>query len=211
MKDKVLIGIPYSHECLYRAFTSSLMEMEKPCPAFVTFVKGYDVSKQRNDMVNIFMSGEYTHLLMLDTDIIAPPNALAKLLEADKEVISGFYMRRHYPYLPIFMKKTDKKYVMNFSFPEGGGVQQVDAVGTGICLFKREVFQKVPFPWFSFNKKTEDNEPVGEDIYFSVKASNAGISLWCHTDVICGHIATVSVMPVKDGEGKWAYMSLPVS
>ncbi len=47
------------------------------------------------------------------------------------------------------------------------------ALGFGMVLIKKEVFQKVEKPWFWF-EQTDKGGTIGEDIYFCVKAFDKG-------------------------------------
>jgi GT2 family glycosyltransferase len=50
-------------------------------------------------------------------------------------------------------------------------------------LIKREVFEKVPQPWFA------PDIDLGEDLAFCKRANKAGFQIWCDTNLICGHYA----------------------
>ncbi|GAI93114.1 unnamed protein product, partial [marine sediment metagenome] len=53
--------------------------------------------------------------------------------------------------------------------------------GAGFLLVKREVFEKLPYPWFSFEKG-------GEDLYFCDKARENGFEIWADMSVLLGHL-----------------------
>ncbi|GAI70672.1 unnamed protein product, partial [marine sediment metagenome] len=66
------------------------------------------------------------------------------------------------------------------------GLIKIGGAGAGFLLIKREVFEKIPYPWFSFEKG-------GEDLYFSDKARGNGFETWCDMSVLLGHLRLVPV------------------
>jgi hypothetical protein len=78
------------------------------------------------------------------------------------------------------------------------GLEKVDGVGFGFTLVKREVFEKVPTPWFATGwvKDPETGEIGGamsEDIYFCMNARKAGFDILVDHDLSreIGHIGEV--------------------
>ncbi len=169
------------------------------------------IADGRNTVVETFLSKpRATHLLFLDSDIISSSNACRKLLSHNKELISGLYFQRgQYQFPTIYQytgnHKIDGKIRPTFSsltapvygylskkrLPHVGityatiegndGLVKIGGCGTGFLLVKREVFEKIPFPWFSFEKG-------GEDLYFSDKARQYGFDIWADMSVLLGHL-----------------------
>lgn len=204
---KVLIGVPCSLGDVPKEFTLSLFNLERPCPCQLYFQNGYELSTMRNNIVEYALSGDYTHVLFLDLDMIYPTNTIKALLEADKNIVCSFYVRRSPPNIPLFLLATETRYVMRPEWPPGMGVYEVGAVSPGGLLVRTEVFRKIRPPWFSYNKKAPNGNIVSEDIYFSVRARDAGFKLWCRTDLILGHISKVALIPVLR-EGRWSCESM---
>ena len=151
-----------------------------------------------------------THLLFLDSDIICAGNACRKLLTHDKDVISGLAFQRgtmQFPLIysyqgrhrvsgkmcPAFTPVLDPvhRYLSKKRLPvseityatlEGNaGLMKIDGAGAGFLLVKREVFEKIPYPWFSF-------ERGGEDLYFFDKVRRYGLEVWVDMGVLLGHL-----------------------
>ena len=53
---------------------------------------------------------------------------------------------------------------------------------------KREVFEKIPYPYFKWDK-----ESPSEDFYFCQKAIEHGYEIRVFTDVKCSHIGMLKV------------------
>ena len=88
------------------------------------------------------------------------------------------------------------------------------AIGAAGVLIKREVFEAIEPPYFSFGEKTPSGETVGEDVYFCVKAREAGFKVWCRTDLPYAHLVTNGIWyepsPVKeDGNVDWTLEYAP--
>lgn len=134
------------------------------------------------------MPPEYTHIWFVDDDTTPKrPDALKLLLDADKDVISGVYRVMKMdtdgvkkPVNMVAVDAPDDEY-----YPVGGtGIGKITASGAGCLLIKREVFDKVPFPWF------EDlpwGKTRGQDFVFCKKLAEAGIEMFAHFDVVCSH------------------------
>lgn len=139
-----------------------------------------------------------THIMMVEQDMILPDDALVKLAALDKPIASGLYFLRNgrgqpclyiktftpadnpYPHAPVTAFPTDRPFQMD---PRGGG-----CVGLGCVLIKREVFEKVPEPWFDLKAKG-----YGSDMFFATKVRQAGIPVWVDPTVRCDQIDYVVV------------------
>ena len=66
------------------------------------------------------------------------------------------------------------------------------ATGTGCLLIDCSVFDELAYPWFEF-KKTEENNPVGEDINFCYRAVEAGMKVYVDCSIETEHITLMRV------------------
>jgi GT2 family glycosyltransferase len=76
--------------------------------------------------------------------------------------------------------------------PEDEAVE-VDFIGFGMILMKKGVFETVHFPHFSEEKLGTNQNSMGEDFSFCIKAKRAGFKLWVHTKCRVGHIKEVMI------------------
>lgn len=157
------------------------------------------VDNARNEIVEEFMKSDCTHLLFIDADTIPPPDAIQKLLAADKEIISGitpiveYDEKRKGNDSNGFYKKWNcvdmkQKYVT----PNSGTVP-IKSCGSSCILIKREVFEKIEKPYYRFLYQDDNGKEilVSEDVHFIVKAAGKGIQAYADTSVICGHFKPV--------------------
>ena len=159
------------------------------------------ISLNRNIIVQRFLDttvknekGEdfkYTHLFFLDSDMTVPDN-LPRLLASNEDIISGLY----YGVLISPVTETNKVYGTALDF-EGkyinksqDKVVEAQRVPTGCLLVKREVFEKMPYPWFIEDPGKKVGESVGEDYNFSEKARALGYKVHVDCGVPFGHLKT---------------------
>ena len=160
-----------------------------------------NLDTERNFLVRAALDDKtVSHILFLDTDCIAegdPNQYLRNLLSINIPIISGLYRARKskgdYPYC-MFMKNPQTK-TGKWEWSDGfvaiqswtGNFIEADVVGFGFILLKREVFEKIPYPWFVW-----DSEP-SEDFRFLIKASEFGFKTKVFTECKLSHIGTLKV------------------
>lgn len=136
-----------------------------------------------------------THLLWLDTDVICesptdPNQALSMLLQCNVPVVSGLYRAKkskgEYPYA-MWMKNPGGIGYLGLQSWTGNFIK-VDAIGFGFVLVRREVFEKVPEPWFVWDKQYPS-----EDFDFCEKINRHGFEIKVFTDVKLSHVGLMKV------------------
>ena len=152
-----------------------------------------------------FLRGPYDALLVVESDIIVPPDALARLAALDCDVAYGVY---------VFRNKTSRVVNVFERYPDSGGkparnagesltvrglwaeAQQRGVVpcsggGLGIILIKRHVLEAVPF-----ERPTPPDGRTFCDTPWTQAVYQAGYKMLDDTAVLCGHKDT-------DGEIFW--------
>lgn len=161
-----------------------------------------NLDTMRNDMVRMALEDKnVTHILWLDSDcIIEEPNdvneAVRRLLACNVPIVSGLYRAKkskgNYPYA-MWAKNPTGGYGYVDIPKWTGNFIDVDAIGMGFCLTKREVWEKVPPPWFVWDKPTPS-----EDFVWCEKVRAAGYKIKVYTDVMLSHEGMMKVL-CKDG------------
>jgi hypothetical protein len=77
-----------------------------------------------------------------------------------------------------------------------GQIEKVDSIGSAAMLIQREVFEKIPEPWFRFLYKESGEILVTEDHYFCWKAQECGVEVWASPDHFCSHYKTVDLLQI---------------
>lgn len=149
-------------------------------------------SRAKNMLAAKFMTiPNKTHLLMVDPEISFEPWHILVLLDRQVDFISGLYPVKT---MPVRWSVT------TFEGAEEGedGMHEVDRVGTGFALFKREAFEKIrdhndvdPYtndvglgPDFDqhlytyFDASVKDGKFVSEDADFCAKWRSLGHKIW---------------------------------
>ena len=125
-----------------------------------------------------------------------PMYALSKLMESDKDIISGVYAYKLVPVDRVVAKRYNEN---NDGYHDltvkdlYNGVVEVDGIGFGCVLTKTDVFRHINYPYFEYRDER------GEDIFFCQKAQEVGYKIHLDTDVICEHIGIVKFdIPEKE-------------
>jgi len=154
-------------------------------PISLINVQNAYVDLARNLGVRKALTQNADYVLFCDSDMSFPPDALHRLLAADKDIIGANYIRRAQPH-------TSLAKPMGNESAEVAGIVEVEQLPTGFVLIKRVVFESMPEPWFwlSMNGRstTESldhymNGILGEDYHFCDKAREHGIRIWMDTEL----------------------------
>ena len=190
---KISIGIPtYDYvpaEC-FNIVVNMMQDAERRVRGLI-LRRGHPVAKVRNEIVEAFLETSCTHLFFIDNDTIPPPDAVDKLLECDWPMAAGIYL--------ILKEKAVVPAIMTeFGDPQGWLKEwshytepfEAAFAATGCVMYRREVFEKIPFPWFDYD---EGCYGVTEDFWFARKASEYGYTYKVHPKLYAEHYKTVPI------------------
>ena len=146
---------------------------------------------------------DYDYLMWIDSDMVFEPEDFFKLIDHDKDVVSGIYKMSdnvnyatvetmdeeffeqwmHYPFLN--QKTIDRK---------KGKLFTCDYTGMGWMLCKYGVFEKMKYPYFYPRKQEWPQynweEFVWDDVEFCLRAKEAGFDVWVDPNLRIGHEKT---------------------
>jgi len=157
-------------------FTYSLAMFMKKCgetnqKVSLHMVMGSEVAMQRQQLVDEVLETSATHLFWVDSDMKFPIDALFSLLSHNKEIIGANYSTRVKPHRPVAFKSETNLDKRVFG---GNGIESVFAVGSGLLLVNRCVYENMPKPYYSIEWNEDYTNLVGEDIFFCKKAAENG-------------------------------------
>lgn len=148
------------------------------------------IIRGRNILRQACLDGGHDYLFFLDTDVIPPRDALERLLQHHKEVVSGVYLRA--------ARRGDGKLEMLpslfVSLPDGRirttRIQEVlkndfipiAAAGLGCCLIYHTVLKKITF------RNISTSTTGGEDAAFFKDVISLGITPYTDTRIKCFHM-----------------------
>lgn len=190
---RIIIGMPLERTIPQCGFWSALQLAQQGYPFVKLEYSRVDVA--RNMFARHLLDSDFTHILMLDADHQHPPDIAVKLGrwvidDPSRLVISAYVQRRGEPFDPcVFFPNGDGGMFSPVDMPEG--LVQVRNehgpgwLGSGAILIAREVFERIPWPWFAY-EYIQGKYPT-EDVYFSRKCNEYGVELWIDTTVESPH------------------------
>jgi hypothetical protein len=154
---------------------------------------------QREKLASEAMQMGCEAVLWIDSDMRFPANTLEVLLARDVPVIGVNATTRREPILPTALNleitkemldgKPEPKQVWHKVESRGKtGIEQVTAVGFGVTLVRRAVFDTLPRPWHDIIW-TDFGNVIGEDVTFCVRCMENDIPVFVDHDLsmMIGH------------------------
>lgn len=143
----------------------------------------------RNSIAQALMESHFTHVLMIDSDHIHPPDLVERLgrwvlADPKKRIVSGINFRRSPPYDPCVYIVEDGKLAAPMEWDAGIG--KADAVGHGCILIDKTVFAELNYPYWAYSYTDEGSQ--SEDIYFCKQCRDAKIDIWVDTTTTSPHM-----------------------
>ncbi|MEA2718214.1 MAG: hypothetical protein QOJ39_78 [Candidatus Eremiobacteraeota bacterium] len=196
---KLLIGIPTGGQPT-RPFLDALAKIQ--LPASVTDADrlvwtGNAVAVQREMIARDAVARGVDLLAMIDDDIVAPPDALARLiaaLEADRNaaVAGALYYSRDSA-RPMAVSRWISTDTTSAAIPAyaGENVALVDGVGFGCVVVRVAALQAFAQPYFAAHVYVDEQARVArqcdEDYLFCERVRQAGWRVLLHAGVRVGH------------------------
>lgn len=185
---RILCAVPMRGDHLHRKFAFTFATMTKPFHFECADIVRAHIESSRNAAVRFARENGFTHLLFLDDDHILPADLFLRLYAIDEPVACALAFQRVPPYGPCVYRWGigDKGQIGAFQAPDfiKTGVRKVDASGFSAVLIRLDVFEKLSekkLDWFKWGE-------LGEDLQFCLSCRDAGIEIWCDTDLVLPHI-----------------------
>ena len=142
---------------------------------------------------------DYDYIMWIDSDIIFQPEQFFKLIDQDKDIISGMYMMQdNINYATVehmddsyFQKQAYYKFMQREDLKrKKKKLFKVDYTGMGWMLVKKGVHESFTYPWFHPRIKKYPNgweEFTWDDVEFCLRARENGYDIWIDPKIIVGH------------------------
>ena len=192
---RVIVAMPKERSIPACGATSLVKIAQRGYPIIDLPYTRVDVA--RNMFAEHLLESRFTHLLMIDDDHQHADNiveGLARWVIDDPQrlVISAFVQRRGKPFDPcMFFPDGNGGMYSPVDYPDGlikvFNEYGPGMVGSGAILIAREVFERIPWPWFKYDYPARGQYPT-EDVWFSKKCNEYGIDLWMDTTIECPHL-----------------------
>lgn len=185
--------------------TVLLMAMNQNQVFYNITTSGSLLVAERNKILKNFIDSDCTHILMVDSDLGWPAQAVLALINHDVDFVAGVYPARGPNKEFMFRAKLNPDNSIVKSEKNLLGMEYIPA---GFMLLKREAVQKMidKFPelyfmpkdpkmshangWCLFNTEVNDGEFWGEDYVFCRKAREAGLDIWVDPMIEFDHAGT---------------------
>ena len=207
-KPTIAIGIIHTEmisvQWAYQMFGPLIFVPVPWCVKVPLMSRGVPQSVARDLVVKMALADKkITHILWVDTDnccvdnakgdYMDPNVALETLYKLQVPIVSGLYRAKqqqgfNYAAWMNNPEPNSQGWVSIQSW--SGNFFPVDVIGMGFCLVKREVYEKVPEPWFPWPTVSPS-----EDFNFCIAARKAGYAINLFTDVKLSHIGMLNVKP----------------
>jgi hypothetical protein len=201
---KIVIGIP-SPDQLHPDFSlSNLPQIIAYSKSHISDLElsimhktGVMTSSNRNYILNEAIQERMDGILWLDADQIYPIDILYQFLRSKKQVIGAVYFKRAEPYdVVAYVKGTNptKPYLPVDIARYNNEVIEVDGLGFGGMYVSMDVYKALgDSKWMkygtNFGIPKEMTNQESHDLVFCQSVKEAGIPIYLHTGVKCGHIA----------------------
>lgn len=205
--SRILIAVP-TYENIYPDTFKSIYDLDKGAHEVdFEFVRGYGVANARNKIAEKMLDSGYDYVLLVDNDEVLKKDALLNLLETEQSyplghsMVVGYCLARPRNNInktgrTTVFKFGEKNYTADNAYTgeelkhlqeKGVTKLQVRGSGLGCALIHREIFEKIPYPyfkWVDYRNKTQ----LSEDLYFCEQFKRIQMPIFVDTRVSCGHL-----------------------
>lgn len=143
----------------------------------------------------IFHGKEYDYMMWIDSDMVFEPEDFQRLLDADKNIISGVaaidskgmtavgFINNFNPTHYINGRMLDQHPV------DKDGLIELDFCGFAFLLIKKGVFESMDYPWFQAQIREVNGRIIfpSEDFSWCMKAKELGWKIYVDPKVKLGH------------------------
>jgi hypothetical protein len=148
------------------------------------------LSVARQGMIDECRAGGVSHMLMLDDDMVFPPDLCNRLAAHKKRCIGVNSLRKNIEALHYTARGLDGQWVASKGKK---GIEEIAAVGLAMFLLDMDVMRKIPKPHFEILWNEEKQIYGGEDMYFCRKLIGAGEKIFIDHELsnMCGHVGSL--------------------
>jgi len=153
------------------------------------------IDTMRDMCANTALEMKPDYIFWLDVDQTYPDFTARKLIKHIDDgcrVVAGVTPDRILPCNIVLKFGGKQGACRDEDFKVNRGLVKVDSMGFGGMMTHPSVFDEIDYPRFQrkwFEGNDGDYYRHGEDVVFNEKCRDAGIDVWCDTDLHYGHMA----------------------
>jgi hypothetical protein len=208
-----VVGVPCSDMARYHLFTTSLTMLDVPDNTDIAIHSSASVVENMNTICR-HMPDHAEWLWIVGDDHTFPRNIVLKLLAHDVDIVA-LCARRTPPFSLVAFDtggngEVDEHgrplyHVMGYDEIPDEPLVEIAAAGTAGMLIKREVIDRMGFPWF----QNSDGFTINEDVEFCRRARELGYTIHLDTTIAIGHLGVVAVVPATRGGMRGFSLNFP--
>ena len=177
-------AFPLDEIVFTRFFTNFLRLRVMPWDDLYTIGSTY-LPEASNTLHRFFVEeSQCEHLVMLDSDVLPPPDFLERLLAHNKPLVGGWYRKKDEAGTPcVYTYETQEADGVYWWKPRpvpGVGLEQVDGAGAGCWLMHRTVAE-------ALGPKPYDMNQGGEDLALCKRVTDLGFPIFIDWSIACAH------------------------
>jgi GT2 family glycosyltransferase len=122
---------------------------------------------------------------------VLPPDALIKLLESNKDIITGVYLQRKPgERIPEIYVSTGRGGTTNINPNKLLGTKPLEIAGCGFgcVLVSVDTLVSIGYPQFEYHNTIDFSDTISEDTDFCMKSKKKGIPIFVDPTLRCDHI-----------------------
>ena len=179
-------GVPMDELMFSKWFVNYLRLSPMPWDSYATTESTY-LPSARNDIHNVFLNDtDAPFLMMLDSDVLPPPNIIDMLMAHKKHIVGGWYKNKSlrkgpHPIVYDFYSESEESIQWVNRAEPGVGLEKVDGMGAGCWLMSRELAE-------ALGESPYDMERGTEDLVLCKRILDLGYEMWVDWDIPCAHM-----------------------
>lgn len=187
MTTKVLVGIP-ARDTVMTGFAHSLAAMAAVTAASelvevrLHTSTGTLIADQRAKIAKEAVDSGADWLLMIDSDMRFPADALLQMLTRNVPIVAANYTTRRAPPEPVAFKRLSTAEKL-WTLEDSTGLEECAGIGMGLFLVHTDVLKAMDKPWFNIPYLPETDGWWGEDVWFCNQARKAGFATMLDHDL----------------------------
>mgnify|MGYP000728169277 CR=1 FL=1 len=208
-KKKATLALLIPHQSIVSMEWAFAFRNLRLPPHIYFFNRGMPIDVAREQMTRDALKHDIEYLFFLDSDVILEPDAVMQLIQLSKQfnlpILSALYWARKHDALgtPACWKIIERKGndiklapVAVEEYIRNNQIIEVDAIGMGAALIRRDVFDKLneknpDKPFFEWGLGRKNLPQISEDFMFCLRCiDELGIHPYVATSVRAHHICT---------------------